>query len=194
MRAAERAKRDTQIYLAYVRGISHASFGRSYGLCARQIRRIVEEQRKSTPSPFEEDVAEHFEQHFEMCEVTISDLAQAAMEAPTHRGKVAAINAKVRLMHYRAQLMVRLGLLPTPDRLSQMSLETLSQMIRAVSLQHGASPELQDDLLTALSDWGQAHGVAPIWVSARRSDISTRENVRSRKSGVSGPGDGGESQ
>src|SRR5687768_16389773 len=58
MKAAERAKRDTQIYLASVRGISHTVIGDSYGLSDRHISRIVEKQRKGAPSPLEGTAAE----------------------------------------------------------------------------------------------------------------------------------------
>jgi hypothetical protein len=189
MKAAERAKRDAQIYLASVRGFPYTVIGRSHGLSARQVRRIVEEQRKGMPSPLERSAAEHIEDLLEMCEVAISDLAQMAMEAPTDRAKVAAINAKFQVMQKSVRLMQRLGVLPTPDRLSQASLAELGQMIRGVALQHGASPAFQDSILTAISDWGEAHGVAPIWASANQSDISSRENVRSRKSSAVAGGD-----
>jgi hypothetical protein len=86
--------------------------------------------------------------------------------------------------------MQRLGVLPTPDRFSQVDLAELGQMIRGVALQHGAPPAFQDGLLTAISDWGEARGVAPIWASANQSDISSRENVRSRKFSAVAGGDG----
>jgi hypothetical protein len=163
MNTRRRAKRDSDIYLARLRGNSWATIGASFDLTPRQCQRIVKEHRKSLPSILQEGAADLMEELLAIYEAAISDLAMIELEAPTHTKKIKAISAKLRVLNAKSRLLNDLGVLPSPGILSQVSVGRLMNSVRAALRETKAPPEVHNAVLHAVNSWAEQEGaLAPI--------------------------------
>jgi hypothetical protein len=153
MTERERARRNSEIYWAHVRGLPHAAIARTFGISDRQVRRIVEDHLRGRPRPSREDAGERIQEIRDTWAAMVRQLSEIAEAARTPRQKIAALSAKRRLLNDQVKFEQRLGLLPTAHHFSAADAEVLVLGTKAVLREHNAPPELYKALSAFLKDY-----------------------------------------
>ena len=152
--ALDRVQRNDEIAAAVARGLSYASIARSYGLSAKQVRRIHEEWREQNPTIRKQEAVEIVDRLLEGYTADIEELALVSATSQSDSARVASINARMMARDRIRDLLQRMGVLPQDlgKITADLDAQETANRIRHVLRQHKVEPDVQDAMLEAIED------------------------------------------
>jgi lambda repressor-like predicted transcriptional regulator len=153
MKAVKRAHRDAQVASMYSRGASLATLEREFGLCERQLRRIIKTQRAKNPRIFKTEAHERVEELLDAHDACIEELALIGLAASTDNARLCAVTAKVRAIDKKRRFLDDLGLLPHFEPPTMDATVPLGKAIVTILRSHSDPSAAEGEILDALVHW-----------------------------------------
>ena len=146
-------ERNAEIAHLSARGYQIALIAEVYGLTDRQVRRILKDQPPQNAAFFAATEHERVKDLLERHDSVIEDAALEAMWDPTPTQRLRALEVKLRALDQKKCFLDELGLLPhfnppTADATYPLGVAAIGLLQR-----HGASKELQQELLELIVHW-----------------------------------------
>lgn len=153
MNSFERAERNADIVKSRVSGLSERLVAERFGVTTRQVRRVMEDYRRSRPGLHEIDaaalVAETIDAHGE----AIEQLAQIAASTSHDGARLGAIRAQLEAHHARIGLLQAVGALPRDLGYFAVELDVrdAARTMLEVFRRRGVPEDVQAEVVEAIS-------------------------------------------
>jgi hypothetical protein len=152
MNAREKLRRDNQIVVARMRGMSWSTIASTFDLSERQCQAILADYRESHPRLRERDPIEILDEILDRYEAAQEELALVSATTKHDGTRVGAIRTRLDTMTAQANLLTAVGVLPRDAGVLRNHIDArlISRELIAILERYDVPDEACDDIIEAL--------------------------------------------